>query len=201
MKRLKILISVLSVCLLISFVSVSKEEDSYFNHLFKETPKKDIPEPDQLMGKIIDQTVQEIKQEYGFFPIGVGMSGRFKGVGISFQLYRPMEKNEARAIVFDCAKKLLKNIQSSEEIQPYLESQPFSLENVGITLYSVKEDYHLFPHPNIGVVKIGRDGLLFRTQDPDDKFKYKEVTEESFEEARTKIAEFNAEMQRRQVAK
>lgn len=200
MRKNKFFILLLIMCLCASFVSVKKDEDSYFKHLFKGKEKDENSEADQLMGKIIDQTVQEIKKEYGFFPIGVGMSGGFRGVSISFHVYHPLEKNEARKIVFDCAQKLLRNIQSSEKIQPYLETQPFTLENTGITLYSVKEDYHLFPHPKVGVVDIGRGGLIFRTQDPDDKFKYKEVTEESFEEARAKIAEYNAKSQKRQAA-
>ncbi len=182
-----------------SFVEGNKE--SYMKHLFNESPKDEMLDSDQIMGGIIDKTVREIKQKYSLFPIGVGMSGGFRGVGISFRIYRPVDKDEARVIIFDCAQKLLENINSSKEIQPYLEVKPFSLKNVGITLYSSDEEHHHFAHPNLVVAEICATGVSFHTKDKDQEFGYKEVTEETFEEARAKIAQYNAETQSRQAAK
>jgi len=148
------------------------------------TREEDIPEPDQLMGRVIDKSVEEITKKYGFSPIGVGMSGKFEGAGLSFRVYRPLRKDEARRILFDCAEILLKNINSSKKLQPYLNSYPFTLQNVGITIYSTNENYVPFSHPYPSVSCIGNGELIFRTKEEGKEFGYKEVTKETYEEAR-----------------
>lgn len=142
-----------------------------------------IPEPDLSAHKIIDETIDEILKKYDLNPCGIGMNGKFEYLEISFQTRKILTRDEARVMLHDCVEIFLKKINSNEKIKPYLKKYPFDYENVGITLYiQDKKNGYIF-HPDISVAKWNSRGLSFKTHDQNDIYGYREITEETHQEA------------------
>jgi hypothetical protein len=115
--------------------------------------------------------------------VGVGMEKRFLRLELCFQVQRKMSKDEARDLLFVCAEELMNDINANERLRPYLLEYPFTLKNVEICFYLSDSDGKDLYHPDICVAAFKSYGLYFRTNDPDNEFKYLETSEETHEEA------------------
>ena len=59
--------------------------------------------------------------------VGVYESGMdcIKGLGFSFQILKPLNRNDARRIVVDCVEEFINELNHDEEIRPYLKNYPY----------------------------------------------------------------------------
>lgn len=142
-----------------------------------------IPTDDKIMLSIINKTGKKLEKRYKMIPCGFGINNGFKFLEISFHIRRPIPKEELRCMLIDCADEFLKNINTNEEIKPYLENYPFTHKNVGIIFYIYDTSGDDLWHPNITIAEIIKNKLSFKTEDPEDIGGYKEETEETIEEA------------------
>jgi len=145
--------------------------------------REQIPEPDKTALNIIDQTINILSPKYDMHPIGFGMNGKFEHLSIEFQIFRPLKKDEARAMLFDCIEIFLNNINSNETIRPHLKDYPFTYKNVGIVFYIADKNHEDLFHPNISVAACTSFGISFDTKDPENIHRYKGRYKETHEEA------------------
>lgn len=181
------------ICLLLNlFPFASSSSEGPFLQMFPD--KNQIPESDQLMIKIMDSAVNEVEKKYGLYGIGFGMRGKnkFEGISLEFQMDRQVTKDEARAILLDCANIFSEKINKNELIKPHLMEYPIDNKNVGITFYIEDENQTKVFHPNICVACWSRKGVYFRTNDPDVEYGYKETAEETHEEALELVKHYRA---------
>ncbi|NGX26736.1 MAG: hypothetical protein K940chlam6_00661 [Chlamydiae bacterium] len=143
----------------------------------------EIPEPDATVHEIMDDTIATLTKKYNLHPCGIGMNGKFEYLEISFQIRKNLNRDEIRAILMDCGKEFLENINSCKMIRPFLKDYPFSSKNIGIVLFIRNETNNDIFHPEICCASIRRSVVSFHTKSEENQFRYKETYEESYEEA------------------
>ncbi|MFT4551700.1 MAG: hypothetical protein ACI9S8_000316 [Chlamydiales bacterium] len=135
--------------------------------------------------KIIGTTAKVLEKRYKLQVIGSGasMPDMVRSLNIHFRIDRPIEKLEARKIIVDCASELIKNMNNSEVIRPYLQNYPVTSQNIEVTLFSYYPDGSRVYFPLVHSVAVRRGGIAFFTKDPEHEFGYKTEEYETFEEA------------------
>jgi hypothetical protein len=154
-----------------------------FNMVSREPYKK--PPYDKIVNDIMSRSGKRLAKKHGLRQIGIaeGMMGCVQLMGFSFQMYRKIDKNEARALVVDCVQDFLADINQDEEIRQYLEVYPFDANHVEIDIYINTPDRGDFFHPNLSVVSATDGKIKYSTKDPKNRNKYKTREIETFEEA------------------
>ncbi len=118
---------------------------------------------------------------------GGGMMGSVYTIGLSFRVYHPLDRNEARMLVVDCVEELLAAVNQNEEIRPYLKDYPFTTKNVDIAVYSSNSDGRTVFDPYITVASIYKsDTIEFATKEPN-QVPYKNEYRESYQAALTQV--------------
>ncbi|NGX36948.1 MAG: hypothetical protein K1000chlam2_00094 [Chlamydiae bacterium] len=164
----------------------------FFSQVIGSAMQSEIPEPDLTVHQIMDDTIEILQKKYNIHPCGIGMNGKFEYLEISFEVRRPLEKDEAREMLFDCADEFLKKINSNEKIRPYLKNYPFDLKNVGIVFFIKNIDRRDLFDPNISVSLTHHSGVVYFTNDPENTFRYKKTYKETHEEALKLVNEYRA---------
>ncbi len=126
----------------------------------------------------------ETKHNMKLMGIGEGMMESVKTMCFRFQINRPLEKSEARAIVVDSVLDFLADINQDQEIRQYLDISPFDVNHVEVFLFINTPEQGAFYHPNLSVVSAYMGEIIYSTNDPDKpKITYKSHEIESFEDA------------------
>ncbi len=127
------------------------------------------------------------KHQMNLIGVGGGMMGSVYMIGLSFQVRYPLEREEARYLVVNCAEELLRAVNSNEEIRPYLRDFPFTTKNVQVIIFSVKADGRDVYDPAICVASVSEsDEICYRTQEPNSPT-YKNEYNEPYAEAKAKV--------------
>lgn len=173
MKKIAVLLSMLIICcsFIGSFLITNDDDQMSFK--------------DQIAVKVINETAKTIEKKYKFHPIGTAMSGmgKFRSLGIEFQVRGALSKNEARKIIIDCIDKFLLNINSNEKLKPFLSNYPFKPENISIVLYIDDSFGRELFHPEVSIVGYADDRLTYKTLDPENEYRFKDSYDETYEEA------------------
>jgi hypothetical protein len=124
--------------------------------------------------------------------VGGGMMGSVYMIGLSFQIFHPMDRNEARMRIVDCVEELLAAVNSNEEIRPFLKDYPFTSKNVQVSIYSSYPDGREALDPYISVVSVYiSDNIHFSTVEADQstyKHRYHEPYSEALAIVRSSMA-------------
>ncbi|NGX48322.1 MAG: hypothetical protein K1000chlam3_01713 [Chlamydiae bacterium] len=142
-----------------------------------------IPEPDATVHDVMDKTIDILAKKYNLNPCGIGMNGKFEYLEISFQIRKNLNRDEIRTMLMDCGEEFLKNVNSCEKIKPYLKPNPFTIKNTGIVLFIRDENNNDVIHPEICDAALDNGEISYHTQSKENRFRYKETYEESYEEA------------------
>lgn len=112
---------------------------------------------------------------------GGGMMFDINKMAISFQIFKPLDQNEARKIVVDCALEYAAAINNDKRIRPYLDKYPF--EGVQISIFSLNYDRRDLYDPYISVTNFLKGKIYYCTNDKENRWVYKNKIEETLEEA------------------
>jgi hypothetical protein len=130
------------------------------------------------------------KHKMEFVGVSGGMMDSVYMIGLRFQMRRPMEREEARMRLVDCAEELIEAVNSNEEIRPHLQDFPFTTKNIEVVIFISDETGRGLYDPDISVVSLGEsDDIYYYTNDQSNPNKYKHQYRESYQEARTKVKE------------
>lgn len=109
--------------------------------------------------------------------------GVIKEVGLLFHSHRILSIEEAREILVDCVQEFLSEINTNEEIRPFLENYPFTPKNIDIAIF-IKDSNGIGVYdPNLNTVSASSGKLYYKTVSKDDTFNYKSEYKETFDEA------------------
>jgi hypothetical protein len=99
--------------------------------------KEDIRQKsDKIEHEILNKTIRQLKKEKKLKFLGFGESGnvRLSMLSLSFSTDKSYEINNGRKMIIYCAETFLKNINSNEQMRPYLQNYPFNSKNIEIFL-------------------------------------------------------------------
>jgi len=105
-----------------------------------ERPRYEIPQSEQSVNKLLSQMSDQLSKKYKLHPIAtvVAMpSGVIKQLGLEFQVYGPLSKEEIRKILINSSQELLSAVNDDLKIRPNLECYPFTLKRIEICLFVI----------------------------------------------------------------
>jgi len=127
------------------------------------------------------------KHKMDFIGTSGGMIDCVRMVGFSFEINRPVSRDEARYLIVDCVEELLKAFNENEKIRPFLMNYPFTEENVDIAIYIDHPQWSGAHEPNAGIVGIYTDKyIVFKIRDKP-AGKLVEMTQEFYPEALARV--------------
>ena len=144
----------------------------------------------KIADDIMIKASKRLAEKHGlrFCGISGGMMGCVKLMGVTYQLNRLMEKNEARAVVVDCVQEILADINQDEPVRKYLQVYPFDANHLEVMILLSTPDMGTLYYPDLTVVNASKGKITYSTNDPNNKYQYKTRDSESFEDA-VKIVE------------
>ena len=117
-----------------------------------------------------------------------GSGGGFKNnkismSALSFTIVKPLNKHDARHLIVDSIHEFLKTINDNNELSPYLLNNPFTINNIELTIFTTLPNGNSYYDPFLSVVCTHNGKIYYRSYDPDKKYHYKIDDVETFEEA------------------
>ncbi|MES2198701.1 MAG: hypothetical protein V4489_00840 [Chlamydiota bacterium] len=102
-----------------------------------------ITKEDIAINEILDKYAMWVEKQHQIYPVGttVGMpNGVLRIMGVDFESYRVMSKQEAREITVNSSQKLLSMINSEPLLQNCLVTRPFEIKNITMTIFIKDEN-------------------------------------------------------------
>ncbi len=120
---------------------------------------------DIVTDKLIKRVGERLCEKHGMYMAGTG-GGAPKGKldHITVMLGRnggPISKEQCREIMVDCIQTYLNEINSNEEIRPFLITYPYTFANVDITIINFYPDGKKVLDPNISTIGTNKKGITY----------------------------------------
>jgi len=112
-----------------------------------------------------------------------GMMGNIYMMGISFDIRRPLTQQEGRKIIVSCVEEYLQAINNNVDVRPDLAEYPFPAKNIKMTLFIKDKNGDKLYDPEISVISTSEGTITYRTNDPDNEYRYKNRIHENYEDA------------------
>ncbi len=137
-----------------------------------------------IANQVSKECAQTLSKRYGMVQSGQGgaMMYEIEDLFLAFDIHRSLSKEEARAMLIDCAHELITTVNHNSEIQKYLLPGGFNQKSVQIQIY-IKPDHQKNYYPDLGVCAYNFGKLTYHSYDPDNKYVYKSRERETYEEA------------------
>lgn len=150
----------------------------------------------KIVHKIVREVSIKYEKKYRLKFAGISLAaprGIYRDIGISFDYYGQLSKDISRKILVESATDLIKRINDSVELRPYLKNYPFTGNNVTITIFlslpSGKSIY--YPDIKIAEFTMNEARYIYDTPETDCPGDYFLIEEESLEEARKILGKQN----------
>ena len=147
-------------------------------------PPKPKSEKVKIADRVSNQCAKTLSERHWMSHCGDGgaMMHEVKSLFFAFTIYRPLSKEEARALLIDCAHEVIAAVNSCPEIQPYLLPGGFNEKSVQIELY-IRSGSKRSVYPDLCACAYNYGKLVYHTNDPDDFYVYKTSERETYQEA------------------
>lgn len=145
-------------------------------------------EDTKMVHKAVYNVARTLNNRYQLHYIGLSEAGdkeHYKKIGLDFEMFRIISKDEGRKILIDCVEELLKEINSNPQLQPYLQPSPFTVANIEIAIFVRHPDGKAAYHPDLGILTVRGGIIRYSTDIPEMRHKFGFYTEEkeSYEDA------------------
>ncbi|MCH9631870.1 MAG: hypothetical protein S4CHLAM6_01880 [Chlamydiae bacterium] len=147
-------------------------------------PPKPKNEKVQLAEQMMNYCAKALSERHQMLQCGDGgaMMYEIEDLFLAFTIYRQLSKEEARAILIDCAHEVISSVNQCPEIQKYLLPGGFTEKSVQIQIY-IKPNKQDNYYPDLGVCSYNFGKLAFSTYDDEKPYGYKTDEEEMYQEA------------------
>jgi hypothetical protein len=126
---------------------------------------------------------QEKKNKLQVFGIGGSWYDNILILDLDFIGYRHVDIPQTRLLIVTCAEEFLNQINSDEQIRPYLNHYPFTVEDIHLgILFNEKKTGRFVRPPNIAFVTLVSGNIIY-TSDYDPLGPLTDMHKESYEEA------------------
>lgn len=151
-----------------------------------EQPQEELSKEEKLAFQIRSKIAHKFIKKYDMQMVGFSAAmpgGVINNLGLLFQVFRVLTREEAREILVDAVQEFLSEVNSNEEIRPYLKVYPFAAKNITVSIYIRGPKNESLFDPDISVATAYGGKIWYKTNDKKHKNDYKSEYEESFEEA------------------
>src|ERR1700733_4953817 len=152
---------------------------------------------DEIIARRLMYRVSDVlKSRYQLRYVGYSEAGDkngYKKIGLLFNKFGKMSKDEGRKTIIDCVNVLLNEINSDPKLQPFLINKPFTINNVRIVIVVFTSEGKDIFYPDIQVFSAFGGKINYSTSAPDQKYGYYTQEYETFEEAMRIIEAQNKE--------
>jgi hypothetical protein len=140
---------------------------------------------EQMANEISTKVAKKLCKKHQMDWIGEGdqMMESASMIGLSFQIFHPLDRNEARTRIVDCVEELLAAVNSNKEIRPFLKDYPFTTKNVQVSIYSNYPDGREALDPYISVVSVYNSANIYFSTAEANEDSYKHRYREPYSEA------------------
>ncbi len=121
---------------------------------------------------------------------GGGWAGT-KKLGLSFAIYRKVDKQEARAMLVDCMQEFISTVNSNEALRPYLDGLLFTEKNIRLDIFLKDSNNERIYYPNTCVFGSTEGDIFYYYKSPEKKYGYIATEYETFQEALSILEEEN----------
>jgi hypothetical protein len=142
-----------------------------------------------LINEVTNQTFIQLKMEKGLYPFGTGEGGgvnQIRMLALSFRYYKEIEIEEARKLLMAAGTLFLKNINSNEQIRPYLKNDPFRPGNIDIAIFVQKPNGSEPDLDKLTLIEM-TDGMLKYSIRSSETGRLTKVCKETYAEAEIKL--------------
>src|ERR1700733_737299 len=178
MKRLFFILSILLFAIFAITRCDRRKEDAIIAH--------------RLMCRVSDVLESRYQLRYAGCTEAGDKSG-YNKIGLLFNKFGKMNKDEGRKTIIDCVNVLLNEINSDPKLQPFLINKPFTINNVRIVIIVFTSEGKDIFYPDIRVFSAFGGKINYSTKSPDHKYNYYTREEETLEEAMRIIEAQNKE--------
>ena len=113
---------------------------------------------------------------------GSSDNGIYKKLGLSFQIFKTLSKDEGRKLLIDCSQEFLKEIHSDPAMQDYIPLE-FTASNIEMIICAAQSDGQTVFYPDIRIFALSKGTVQYLTKSPEQEYGFFTREEETFEEA------------------
>jgi hypothetical protein len=135
----------------------------------------------KMMHKAVYNASKTLNARHQMRYIGISEAGdknHYKEVGMFFEIFRVVSKEESRKIMIDCVEELLREINSNPQLLPHLQPSPFTAANIEIAFYIYHPDGKRAYHPDLGSLSLNEGVIRYSTDIPEMQYKFGFYTQE-----------------------
>lgn len=148
----------------------------------------DRPDHVKLVHRIMQNITVKLEHQFPLRYIGRSVSANenyYKEIGLMFQIFRVISKDEGRKILIDAVEDLLEQLNAAPLLKEHLQPYPFTAANIEIDVFSYHPNGEDTFYPDITVFSARKGTLRFVADTPETRSHHLHYTEEteSYEEA------------------
>lgn len=155
-----------------------------FGGCSKSDPVEKRSEKSILVDQILKSCAKTLSKRHHLYQCGDGAAMMFEieDLFLAFDIYRSLTREEARAMLIDCAHEVINTVNHHPAVQKYLLSGGFTKKSVQIQIYIYPDHKHNY-YPDLGVCAYNFGRLAYHSYDPDNDNRYKTSERETYEQA------------------
>lgn len=142
------------------------------------------PKYEKISNQIIAQSSKELSEKFNLTFIGDGasMMRDVEMLALSFNSNQPRNLENTRKLIVCCMKIFLENINTNQNIRPFLHNYPFTEKNIELRIFFQDEKENR-PPPSLIANVTAQNGKIYYSIDKDNH--YVDKHSESFDDAET----------------
>jgi hypothetical protein len=145
-------------------------------------------EKENLSNAIIQEVVNQLKNEYELIPCGTGgqSTDQIKTITLAFISNKSLNIEKGREVLITAVESLVNEINANEAIRPYLSNYPFDSKNIEIRIFIHDRNVTDFGPEKLYAISELQGVLQYQSRDPATK-RPAIIYEETFEDALEKL--------------
>lgn len=152
----------------------------------------DVPSPHQktlhaMLNRFINHVEKNFDLELSAFG-GSNEDHKTACIGVGFTSRTKKSKDECRKLIIEITDIFLFYINDDKELAKYLLHNPFTFKDINLDIFIIPLNKNVVD-PDIGIASLLGGEIVYKTDDPNNEFRYKSRIIESYEEALQKVKE------------
>ncbi len=143
----------------------------------------DLTREDKLCLSLMNNVSEKLKKQNGYHLTsnGVRIPNKIRGVDPTYMVYGNYSIDQARIYLVNAVEEILSEINSNQEIRPYMGEYPFTNRNAELIIHFGESINHDVYPPYVSIVFNVNNTIFYHTDDPETG-KSKTIYSEPYEE-------------------